>query len=308
MTRNRPHLGALAMLTAMLLFACMDTISKWLVGSFPILQLMWARSIAFSLLAILLLRRDGLAAALRSKRPVLQGFCALLLVIEGAVFVLALKYMPLADAHALGSTSPLAVVALSAVFLRERVDAGRWLAVVAGCAGVFLILRPGFHDLAWTALIPGACIVMWSSYQILSRICSQADGSDTTMAWSAFVALAFTSLCLPWNWVMPQPREWGLIAALAVLGAGATYCFIRALDFAPASVLQPFSYSVLVWVSLLGWIVFGDVPDIWTMAGAAVIVASGLYTWRRDTEARAGELAAAAKPAWTGAIEHEGCQ
>lgn len=282
MIQHRPRLGALFVILAGLQFACMDTLSKWLSVDFPIAQLMWFRAIAFLSLTIWLLGRTGLMKAARSRRPLLQSFTALLLLIEGGVFALALRYMPLADAHALGSMAPLAVVALSALWLREKVDAGRWLAVLAGCVGMLVILRPGLQQSSWAVLLPLSCVAMWAVFQILSRKCSQADDAHTSMAWTAVVGLAASTLVLPWNWVTPGWSALGLIVVLASLGAGALFCLIKALDLAQASFLQPFNYFILVWVTLLGAAVFGDVPDGWTILGACVIVVSGLVTLRRE--------------------------
>jgi drug/metabolite transporter (DMT)-like permease len=283
MIANRSHIGIAMALMAMLCFACMDTLSKWLVADFPILQLMWARAIAFTLLTVALLGRSGLRNALRSRRPALQAGVAFLLLFEGAVFVLALHYLPLADAHALGAVAPLMVIAMSATLLGERIGVARWIAVAAGFAGVLVILRPGFQEFSVALLIPPACALMWAGYQILSRFCSQADGPDTTMAWTAFVGLLATTATIPWNWVWPDAVSGALMAGCAILGAAALFFLIKALDFAKASTIQPFNNSALVWASLLGFLVFGQFPDFWTIVGAGIIVAAALFAWYLDT-------------------------
>jgi drug/metabolite transporter (DMT)-like permease len=279
---NRTSLGALFTVLAMLAFAGMDAMSKWLVADYPIGQLMWIRYAVFCLFAWFVVRRQGLVAVARTQRPWLQGLRALLALVESMVFVLAFRYLPLADTHAVAATSPLIVIALGVLFLGENAGPARWLAVVAGFVGVLLIVRPGFRALEWPLVLPLLGALMWGGYQILTRLSARTDPPDTTLVWSAFAAFAAATLVAPWGWQWPDPQGWVLMIVAALLGAIANYALIRALDYAEASAVQPYSYSLLVWVTILGAVVFGDIPDRWTLAGAAIIVASGLYTWRHD--------------------------
>jgi drug/metabolite transporter (DMT)-like permease len=282
---NRTSLGALLAVLAMLAFASMDAMSKWLVADYAIGQIMWIRYGVFCVFAWLVVRRRGLLAAARTERPWLQGLRALLALVESVVFVLAFRYLPLADTHAVAATSPLIVIALGVLFLGERAGMARWLAVLAGFLGVLLIVRPGFRALDWPLLLPVVGAVMWGTYQILTRLCARTDRPDTTLVWSASAAFAATTLTGPWGWQWPDASAWALLIASAILGAIANYALIRALDYAEASAVQPYSYTLLVWVTILGAVMFGDIPDHWTLAGAVLIVASGLYTWHHDRRA-----------------------
>jgi drug/metabolite transporter (DMT)-like permease len=284
---NRTSLGALFTVLAMLAFAGMDAMSKWLVADYAIGQMMWIRYGVFCLFAWFVVRRQGLLAAARSRRPWLQGMRALLAVIESVVFVLAVSYLPLADTHALAATAPLMVIALGALMLGERADATRWLAVSLGFVGMLLIVRPGLRAFEWPVLLPLVGAVMWAVYQILVRLCTRADSADTTLVWSAFVAFAATTVVGPWQWRWPDATGWALLIATALLNALANYALIKALDYAEASAVQPYAYTLLVWATLLGLLVFGDFPDAWTILGAAIIVAGSLYAWRRDRQAGA---------------------
>ena len=280
--RNNTSLGALYTMFAMLGFASMDAISKWLVADYAIGQMMWIRYALFCVFAWFVVRRRGLLTAARTQRPWLQAGRALLAVVESAVFVLAFNYLPLADTHAIAATSPLIVIALGALFLGERAGVARWLAVAVAFAGMLMIVRPGLRTLDWPMLLPLLGALLWAGYQVLVRLCSRTDSPDTTLVWSAFVAFGATTLVGPWQWRWPDATAWGLLIAIALLGALAHYALIKALDHADAGAVQPYSYTLLVWAAVLGALVFGDIPDHWTLAGAAIIVASGLYTWNHD--------------------------
>jgi len=267
---------------AMLCFAGMDAMSKWLVADYSVGQMMWIRYILLCLFAWFVVRRQGLRAAFRTTRPVLQFVRSLIAVVEGAMFVLAFRYLPLADTHAVAATSPLIVIALGVLFLGERAGAARWLAVAAGFVGVLLIVRPGFRSLEWPLLLPLVGAVMWAGYQILTRLASLSDSPGTSLLWSAVVALIATSFVGPIYWQWPSPLAWTLMIVISLMGAVAHYALIKALDYAEAGAVQPYAYTLLVWVTILGFVLFGDVPDFWTILGAAIVVASGLYTWHHD--------------------------
>ena len=291
--RNNSSLGALFTMLAMLGFASMDAITKWMVADYSIGQMMWVRYAVFCAFAWFVVRRRGLLSAARTSRPWLQGGRALLAVVESAVFVLAFRYLPLADTHAVAATSPLIVIALGALFLGERAGPARWVAVAVGFAGMLMIVRPGLRELDWALLLPLLGAFLWAAYQVLVRLCSRTDSPDTTLVWSAFVAFGATTLIGPLHWQWPDPLGWILLIAIALLGAVAHYALIKALDYAEAGAVQPYSYTLLVWAAVLGVLVFGDFPDEWTLLGAAIIVASGLYTWHHDrrTAKRAAVLA-----------------
>jgi len=278
-------LGALLTMLAMLCFAGMDAISKFLVADYPVGQMMWIRYFLLCLFAWFVVRREGLGAALRTRRPGLQIVRSLVAVVEGAMFVLAFRYLPLADAHALASTSPLIVIALGVLFLGERAGFARWLAVAMGFAGMLLIVRPGFRVIDWPVLLPIGGAVLWAAYQLLTRLAARHDSPGTSLIWSALVALVATTFVGPIGWQWPTTAAWALMIVVAAMGAVAHYALIKALDYAEASALQPYAYTLLVWVTVLGAVMFGDFPDIWTIVGTTVIVGSSLYTWHHDRQA-----------------------
>ncbi len=278
-------LGALLTMLAMLCFAAMDSITKFLVVDYPVGQMMWIRSGFVFLFACFVVRRQGVRAALRTSQPGLQLFRCLVAVIESAIFVLAFRYLPLADTHAVAATSPLIVIAMGVAFLGEKAGPARWLAVLAGFAGVLLIVRPGLRELDWPVLLPLVGAVLWAGYQVLTRLAARRDSPDTSLLWSAAVALAATTLVGPIGWQWPSLQAWLLMFAISMLGAVAGYALIKALDYAEAGAVQPYSYTLLVWATVFGVAVFGDWPDTWTIVGAAIVVASGIFTWHHDRRA-----------------------
>jgi drug/metabolite transporter (DMT)-like permease len=270
---------------AMLCFAGMDAISKWLVADYAVTQMMWIRSALFLLFAWFIVRRQGMRSALRSKRPLLQIVRSIVAVIEGGMFVLAFRYLPLADTHALAATAPLMVIVLGTIWLGERASLARVVAVAGGFAGVLLIVQPGFRELHWPVLLPIAGALLWALYQIVTRLCSRDDSPDTSLAWAALVAFLATTLLGPLEWRWPSAGAWALMTVISLVGAAAHYALIKALDYSEAGAVQPYAYSLLVWATLLGLLVFGQMPDTWTIVGAAIIVLCGIYAWQHDRRA-----------------------
>jgi drug/metabolite transporter (DMT)-like permease len=278
------QLGALLTALSMLLFAVMDAMSKLLVRDYPVSEALWIRYLIFALFALLVARPHGIRRMVRSARPWMQAARALLAVVEGATFVVAFRYLPLADTHAVAAASPLMVVGMAAAWLGERIGTRRWLAVLAGFAGVMLIIRPGFTQISWPLFIPLLGAFLWALYQIMVRFLARDDRPETTLLWSAFVGLAAVTLVAPWEFRLPDARAWILLGCVGVLGSLAHYALIRALDFADASAVQPHGYTLLVWAAVMGWLVFGDIPGLWTVLGACIVVLSGLYAWTQDRE------------------------
>lgn len=274
--------GVVLILVATFCFASMDAMSKVLAETYAITQILWVRALVFTAFAIWVVRRNGVGATLRSARPWLQGLRAVLLVIESGVFVLAFKLLPLADAHAIAAAAPLFVMALSVPLLGEQVGPRRWLAVIAGFIGIMIIVRPGFQEITWPILVPLLGAFLWAFYQILLRLCARTDSSDTTLLWTACGGLAATTLVAPLSWTPPDATASVLLIVLSLLGSFAHLAMIKAFERAEAIALQPFLYSLVVWAAVIGYIVFGDIPDRWVMLGATIIVASGLYAWHRE--------------------------
>ena len=277
------------MASATLFMVASDSVAKHLSGSYPTWELIWSRHLFQALLIFAWLgRRAG--PALRTGNPVLQLVRSALLLTTTGCFYLGLRYVPLADAVAVLNLSPVMVTALSAPLLGERVGGRRWAAVLVGFLGVIILLRPGQGSVQVAVLLPLAAALQFALFQIVTRRLSGRDDPVTTMAYTPLVGAVVGSLLLPAVWVTPTAPHWGLMAATGVFGFIAHLMIIRSFAAAPAATVAPFNYLTLVWAGLLGFILFDEIPDAWTIAGAAVIVASGVYIFHR--EGRQGSRAA----------------
>ena len=202
------------------------------------------------------------------------------------VFVWAFSLLPLADVHAIAAVSPLIAVALAAVLLGERVGRHRWLAVAAGFAGVLLIMRPGSGVMGPPALIALLAAFLWALLQVLIRRVGLEDSVETTALWSAAVAVIVLAFTAPFLWQTVADDDWPLLVTVGLLGSAGHLVLFRALQIAPASMLQPFGYTLVVWATVMGYLLFGDFPDAWTICGIVIVMACGLHAFSRERASR----------------------
>jgi drug/metabolite transporter (DMT)-like permease len=162
----------------------------------------------------------------------------------------------------------------------------RWAAVGAGFIGVLVILRPGIGVVHPAALVALLSVLLYAHYQVLTRMVGRFDAAETSLLWQLVVGSLALSLVAPFAWKAPAAEHWPLFVVLAALGGLGHYCMVKALQLAPAVIVQPFSYTLLLWAVVIGYVGFGDLPDRWTLLGAAVIVAAGTYTTVREHRRR----------------------
>ncbi len=278
---ERALAGIAMALGSMLLFSIGDGLSKSLAMEYDPLEVSALRYFCTLLLLLPFALRHGLGAA-RTRVPMLQlgrGFAMLAFSI---FFISGLTSLPLADATTIGFASPLMVTALSIPLLGERVGARRWSAVFIGFVGVIIVVRPGSSAFNPAAIYPLLSAVAWAFGLILTRKMRNADAVLTTMLYSTLVGTAFGATALPFVWRPPALEAWVLLfGAASVFGLG-QYFTVRAFAVAPASLLAPFAYSQILWSTLIGYFAFATIPDAMTWLGAAIIVASGLYTLHRE--------------------------
>lgn len=279
--QESPGRGILWMLGAGLCFVSLDTLAKELTQSYPVGQVVWARyTFHFVLLALFLGPR--LRRTLYSQRPGLQILRSLLLLCATGLAFAALRLAPLADIIAIMFVVPILVTVLSVPLLGERVGIYRWSSVGIGFLGAMIIVRPGTDTMEPAALLAllGAC--SYALYQIATRRLSTIDAPLTTLAYSAAPGVLITSALVPFIWVAPTALDWLAMIGLGLLGGLGHFALIKAFQTAPAATIAPFGYSSLIWATLFGFVIFGDLPDGWTVAGALVVTGSGLYIAHRE--------------------------
>ncbi|MHA1568204.1 MAG: DMT family transporter [Alphaproteobacteria bacterium] len=274
--------GILFILAAVMMTATMDMFAKFLVRDQSIPMIVWARYNFHLVLMLPLLARLGPRTVLTTRRPGLQIGRAVLLLVTTFLIFSSLKFIPLADMTTIVFAGPLIATGLSVPILGERVGPRRWLGVLIGFGGVLVVVRPGAGLLDWGAAMALAAALTYGLYQIATRAISRTDGTLTTLFYTALVGAIVTNVIVPFYWHWPSPVEWAYLALTGGLGALGQFLFIRAYGHAPASTLAPYLYTQLIWSAGLGILAFGDFPDIWTFAGAAIIAGSGIYIWHRE--------------------------
>ena len=275
------------MVLAATLFPFLNATSKYLSADYAILQIVWARYLGHLVFVLAVFWPRHGPMLLRPKQPLVQLLRSMLLLSSSGIYFFALSYVPLATAAAISFTGPLLVTALSSPMLGEKVGVDRWVAVALGFAGALIIVRPGAETAQWGTLILFGSTTCSALYQILTRRLAAHDSPETTNTMSALYATALTTLAVPPFLTVPADLlAWSMFAALGLIGGFGHYFLARAYTLGPAAVISPFNYAQLLPAALLGWVVFGDFPDLWTWFGAAVIVASGLYVVARERQAR----------------------
>ena len=259
------------------LLAMMETTAKYLTQFYPAPLMVWSRYTVHAVLLLVLL-----APRLGTQLVKTQQFGAQ--VIRGSLLMCAtlcnfgaLTYLPMAEVKAISFVAPMLVTLMAAWLLAEAVNRARWIAVAAGFFGVLFIVRPGSGMLQWPAILALGSALCYAMYQIMTRKFSDSENPMTTLFYSALVGATLLSLALPLFWSLPQLHHIPLFIFLGMAGATAHYMLIKAMELENASFLSPLGYVQLVWVTIFGFLVFGDFPDLGSFVGMTIIVSSGLY-------------------------------
>jgi drug/metabolite transporter (DMT)-like permease len=279
--RDDPIRGILLILAAVFFFSCSDATSKYLTATLPALQVSWLRFAVFVAVmvpAVLVLEgRAGLVA----RQPGLQIVRALGILGSAVLFIVGLGRLPMAEATTMAFVSPIFVTALSIPFLGESVGVRRWAAVVVGLIGVIVVVRPGMGAFDSAAIYPILSALSWAVALVITRK-TNADSPLTALTYAAVVGFIVLSVAVAFEWVGMDWRETLLGVVTGLTSTIAQWLIVLAYRQASASLLAPFFYSQLVWSAGLGFFVFGSLPDGWSFVGAAIIIASGLYTAHRE--------------------------
>jgi drug/metabolite transporter (DMT)-like permease len=280
--RRARLIGIALMCGAVGTFACLDTTAKYLGRQIDVMQVVWARYTFALLLTLLIsnpLSRPGL---LRTGRPIFQVGRAAVLLASTMLNFFALKYLRLDQVLAITFSTPFFVAALSGPVLGEWVGPRRWAAIGVGFIGILVVTRPGFGLVHPATFLVILSTLAYAFYFLSTRLLSRTDSNETTLFYSNFVGAAVMLPVVPFFWKPLDLWQFALLVLAGALASVGHYMLIAAHRHAPASLLSSFIYSQLVWVVILGYTVFGDVPDRYSLAGATIVIGSGLYIFHRE--------------------------
>src|SRR5437764_5327377 len=290
--REHVPLGILYMVAATFVFAVSSAVSKWLVASYSIGEVLFTRTaIALLTCALFIIPQTGVAVFRTRRLPhhvmrsVSQGCSQTFLLI-------AFSLMPLAGAIAINFSAPLFTALISALLLKETVGPARWMALLVGFCGVLIVTHPGAGTFEIGALFAMANAILYGSVAVGVRGMTATESAETLILYQLALLTGFFALFLPWTWTGPTPIDACWIVFNGVSNAVGQYWWTRALHLAPASAVAPFNYLSLVWASILGFAIWGDVPTVALVIGSAVVVASGLFLFWRESNARQAKLPA----------------
>ena len=276
--RRERLVGIVLMCGAVLLFSGLDATAKWLSRDLPTPQIVWARYCANVLMVLAVLNPWTKPGVTRTSKPMLQVVRSCLLFGSTLLNFLAVRYLQLAETTSITFMTPLIVALLAMPILGERIGPRRLGAIMVGFCGVLLVTRPGLGGIHPAALFSVAGCFCYGLYAILTRMLAAHDRPETTLVYSGLAGVVVLTPMLPLFWVSPQsPLTWALMVSMGVYASVGHYLLILAHQRAPAAILSPFMYTQLVWMIGLGYVLFGDLPDHWTLAGSLIVIASGLY-------------------------------
>ncbi len=281
-SQSAPLLGIGLYLVALTGVVGTNTVGKITIIDMPIWQVVLAQMSGLMIAAFVFgrtLRLDHLLRTSHLRIQIARTLCQFGAI---ACFYHGLPHLALADITGIMLLLPLAITALAALMLDEKVGWRRWAACVTGLIGALLIARPGMSGAHPGALWPFATVVLFALYTVLTRKISADEGAPNQIAWAALATVAVLGAASPAYWVAPSGATWLALGAIALMSGIANSARIRALALAPASLLAPFGYTQIATATLVGLIVFDDLPDAISVAGIAIIVLSGLYVWHRE--------------------------
>jgi len=273
----------LAMLAGFL-FVSSDSVVKLATGDLPVPMIVWGRFAAHMVLMLLLFPGRRFIDLFKVKQPAMVIGRGVLLLICTSLFFTAIGHIGLAEANAIMFVSPFFVVALSIPLLKEKVGIRRWSAVLVGFLGILIILRPGFQEVHWAYLLILGVAFFYGLFTILTRTLSFTETATSMWFYTALVGLLGSTPVAIYHWQTPTMDQWLMLCVIGAIGGGSHYIVIQAYRRAAASLLAPFQYVQIIWATAFGFFLFGHLPDQWTFAGAALIIASGLYVWLRERQ------------------------
>jgi drug/metabolite transporter (DMT)-like permease len=279
---DRPLVAMGLFSLAMMIFSSTDGAAKYLSSEIAPQQIIFLRYVIILTLILLFSIYQGRRNLFKTEQPKLQILRGLCMASSGLLIYFALKHLPLELCAAISFVSPLFVTALSIPLLGERVGLRRWIAVLIGLLSVLIILRPGGTSFQLAMLLPLGASLCWATGLTLTRLMRDREQALTVLAWSSLVGVVALSP-LAWSvWLTPNASQWTILILLGIFNGLGQYLVIRAFMLASASLLAPFSYSIIIWSMLIGLVVFNSFPDAITLVGTTILIAAGLYIWHRE--------------------------
>lgn len=274
--------GIVAMVLAIALFAAMDATIKHLRTDLPAMEILFFRMLVGGLPVLWLIRREGGWRSVRTERLGWHAGRTALTLTALFCFFYSYRTLPLADAYAVMYASPLIATALGVPILGERVGMRRWAAVLAGFAGVIVVLRPGGEVLGAGGLAALAGALFLACNMTLLRLLSRTDSNAAILAWFTLFGTAASGALAALDWHQPEGEQWLWLAAVGLFGGFGQIAITEAFRCAPVAVVTPFQYTSMIWGLLFGVVLFGDLPDATMLLGAAIVVGSGVYVVHRE--------------------------
>lgn len=281
--RSTQMQGILLLLIAIFTFTMMDAMGKHLSQTYHPIQVVWARFV-INLAIVLLVFAPRLRRTVMTGRPVVQIFRGLTQLASILLFFTSLQFIGLAEATAIMDINPVLITLGAAIFLGERIGIRRILGILAALCGALIVIRPGAGVFHPAAILPLIGAFTYASGAILTRV-ARSDSTATSVLWSAMVGSVLASLAVPFFWQPIAPGDLWAFVLLGLFGTVAQALLIRAFALAEAGAIAPFGYTGLIWAGLWGWLIWGNLPDLWTVTGALIIVGAGLYVWMREARA-----------------------
>src|SRR5882757_1919813 len=285
---SRPMLGVLFMCTACALFPIMNGIVKLLAATYDPRQIVWFRIVIhLVLVALVFMPRMGLGL-FRTRQIGSQLVNSVMMLLSTLLFFSAVKSVGVAEAISISFVAPLAVVFLAWPLLGERITARRVVAVVVGFIGVLVVIRPGTSVFQWASVLLLGSAICYAIYQIIIRRLAGVDHPATSIFYSVLLGAILMSMLVPFVWVTPRNwLDWVLLLSLGALGGLGHYCVAKAMTYASANFVAPFNYTQMIGSVIVGYLMFAEVPDLYTWAGTALIVGAGLLVgWEASRRRR----------------------
>ena len=282
--QSRQRLVGIALIAgAFFLFSLLDTSAKWLNHTIPTMETVWSRYVFSVIFVMIVVNPKTKPGVLKTNKPGLQALRSLFLFASTLFNFIAVNYLQLSQTISIAFATPLLVALLSGPLLGERISRDRFIAIIMGFLGVLVVSRPGFGGIHPVAILSVCGVVCYSMYAIMTRHLAAHDSTETTLVYSGLVGAILLTPALPWFWQNPPDIMTALtMVALGAYAALGHFALIKAHRFAPAYILSPFIYTQLIWMVLLGYFVFGDIPDGFTLLGGFIVVGSGLYLLARE--------------------------